>query len=352
VRIGDLQLDNDVALAPMAAVTNAPFRALAKEMGCGLTVTEMVSSEALVRGKGGTDLRMERAPGEWPLSIQLFGCDPAVMAEAAGMVEDAGAEIVDVNMGCPVDKIAGRGGGVALMREPSAAAAIVAAMAKRVRIPVTAKIRAGWDDAHLNAPEVARALEDAGAKAIAVHARTKEQVHAGAARWDVVARVKASVRVPVIGNGGIRGAADARAMKESTGCDGVMVARGAQGNPWIFRSILAGEDLPPTRAERFAAVRGHLRHYVEYAGMRRAATEMRKHLCWYLRGLPGAAQIRDHLHRLDGEREYLDLLGEYEASLASVPEAGGDPAWAWDTPRTTTPAVRDRARGGPRSPHR
>ncbi len=317
VHIGDIELSNDVSLAPMAAVTNAPFRALAKEMGCGLTVTEMVSSEALVRGKGGTDLRMERAPGEWPLSIQLFGCDAAVMAEAAAMVEDAGAEIVDVNMGCPVDKIAGRGGGVALMKEPASAAAIVAAMSRRVKIPVTAKIRAGWDAAHVNAPEVARALEDAGAKAIAVHARTKEQVHAGEARWDVIARVKASVRVPVIGNGGIKTVADARAMKDATGCDGVMVARGAQGNPWIFRSILAGEERPPSRAERFHAVRRHLRHYVEHAGMRRAATEMRKHLCWYLRGLPGSAEIRNHLHRLDSEGEYLELLEGYEAALVS-----------------------------------
>lgn len=316
-RIGSVPVSNHVALAPMAAVTNAPFRALAKEMGCGLTVTEMVSSDALVRGKFGTDLRMERAPGETPLSIQLFGCEPDVMAEAAAMVEEAGAEIVDVNMGCPVDKIAGKGGGVALMKEPSGAAQIVRAMAKRVTIPVTAKIRAGWDDAHVNAPEVAKALEDAGAAAVFVHARTKEQVHAGAARWEVIERVKRSVSIPVWGNGGIKTVDDARRMREETGCDGVMVARGAQGNPWVFRSILAGEERPPTVAERFHAVRRHLRHYVTFAGMHRAATEMRKHLCWYLRGLPGSAEIRHELHRLSTEETYLELLDSYESRLVS-----------------------------------
>jgi tRNA-dihydrouridine synthase B len=317
-RIGSIPLANDVALAPMAAVTNAPFRALAKEMGCGLTVTEMVSSEALVRGKFGTDLRMERAPGETPLSIQIFGCDPDVMADAAERVEASGAEIVDVNMGCPVDKIAGRGGGVALMREPAGAAAIVRAMARRVRIPVTAKIRAGWDDAHVNAPEVARALEDAGAAAVFVHARTKEQVHGGDARWEVIARVKRAVSVPVWGNGGVRSVADARRMKEQTGCDGVMVARGAQGNPWIFRSLLAGVERPPSLAERFQVVRRHLHHYVVFAGMRRAANEMRKHLCWYLRGLPGSAEIRDALHRLTSEAAYLELLTRYEGTLSPL----------------------------------
>jgi nifR3 family TIM-barrel protein len=316
MQIGPVRLENDLALAPMAAVTNAPFRALAKEMGCGLTVTEMVSSEALVRGKFGTDLRMERAPGEHPLSIQLFGCDAAVMAAAAEEVEQAGAEIVDVNMGCPVDKVAGKGGGVALMREPAGAAAIVREMARRVRIPVTAKIRAGWDDSHVNAPEVARALEDAGAQAVFVHARTKEQVHAGTARWDVIRRVKESVSIPVWGNGGVRSVADGRRMKEETGCDGVMVARAAQGNPWIFRSLLAGEERPPTIAERFHAVRRHLSHYVAFAGMRRAATEMRKHLCWYLKGMPGAAEVRNELHRLSSEDAYLELLDRYERAVS------------------------------------
>jgi tRNA-dihydrouridine synthase B len=324
VRIGPVELSGDTALAPMAAVTNAPFRQLCREHGCSITVTEMVASEALVRGVGRNELRMERAPGETPLIVQLFGGKPDTMAEAARIaVEEAGAEIVDINMGCPVRKILGSGAGVALMREPDRAAAIVRAMVQAVgdRVPVTVKIRAGWDEESMNAPEFAKQLEGAGAAAIAIHARTKEQVHSGAARWEVIAAVKRAVSVPVMGNGGIATIDDVRRMKAETGCDVVMLGRAAHGNPWIFRSLLAGRDLPPTTAERFAAVRRHLDLYIAWAGEGTAVREMRKHLAWYLRGMPNCAELRMKMQRMTSAAVIRSILEEYERDVAGAETA-------------------------------
>jgi tRNA-dihydrouridine synthase B len=324
------------ALAPMAAITNPPFRTLAKEHGCGLTVTEMVSSDALVRGGpnglGAAQLRMERAPIESFYVVQLFGGDPDIMAEAARIVEADGADVVDINMGCPVRKIAGKcNAGVSLMKEPERAASLVRAMTKAVKIPVTAKIRAGWDDQHINAPEVAKALEDAGAAMISVHARTKEMVHKGDPRLEILADVKKSVSVPVLGNGGVKSVAEARRMHNETGCDGVMIGRGAHGNPWVFRSMIEGRDYVATIAERFEAMARHFELYVMYGGDHRAAREMRKHLIWYLTGMPSAAQFRAELHRLmtaEAMREAIEryrddvMTGRFAHMLAD--DARGD----------------------------
>ncbi len=303
------------ALAPMAAITNAPFRAICKAHGCGLTVTEMVSAEALVRNAKKTRVRMDRAAGEEILSVQLFGGTAAVMAEATRIAQDAGADIVDVNMGCPVRKISGGGAGVALMREPARAAAIVEAMVRVARVPVTVKLRAGWDDSSVNAPDVARAVEQAGAALIAVHGRTRDQVHAGEARWEVIGAVKQAVRVPVLGNGGVRTVEDALRMKRVSGCDGVMIARGAQGNPWIFRGIAAGKEEAPSASERFAVMRRHLCLYVEQVGEARAVIEIRKHLCWYVATLPGSAAFREELHAANDRDALEALIDRYEESV-------------------------------------
>jgi tRNA-dihydrouridine synthase B len=295
------------ALAPMANITNPPFRTVAREHGCGMTVTEMVSAEFLVRdvregreGQGLAALRTERAPGEDFYVVQLFGGDADTMAEAARIVEAAGADVIDINMGCPVRKITGRcSAGVALMREPERAGAIVRAMTDAVRVPVTAKIRAGWDEQHANAPEFARRLEDAGAALIAVHARTRTMVHQGDPRLSIVRAVKEAVSVPVFGNGGVASLADARRMHRETGCDGVMIGRGAHGNPWLFRALAQGEEQPPTVDERFAVMLRHFELYLEWCGEARTAREMRKHLAWYASHLPGGESLRTELHRMD-----------------------------------------------------
>jgi nifR3 family TIM-barrel protein len=310
------------ALAPMAAITNPPFRTLAKEHGCGMTVTEMVSSDALVRGgpsgAGAAQLRMERAPIESFYVVQLFGGDPEIMAEAARIVEADGADVVDINMGCPVRKIAGKcNAGVSLMREPERAASLVRAMTDAVKIPVTAKIRAGWDDQHINAPEVAKALEDAGAAMIAVHGRTKEMVHKGDPRLEIIRLVKEAVKVPVFGNGGIKTVEDARRMHRETDCDGVMIGRGAHGNPWVFKSMIEGRDYTASTEERFEAMLRHFELYVMYGGEQRTAREMRKHLVWYLAGLPGSAQFRAELHRLDSAHAMREAIETYRHAVLS-----------------------------------
>lgn len=316
MRIGSMTIPDGGVLAPMAAVTNAPFRQVCREHGAGLTVTEMVASEALVRGIGKVALRMERAPGERPLVVQLFGGDPRVMAEAASIVvEETGAEVVDVNMGCPVRKINCTGAGVALMREPQKAASIVRAMCDAVKVPVTVKIRAGIDDDSITAPEFAKTLVDAGAQAIAIHARTKSQVHAGKARWDIIRSVKEAVSVPVMGNGGVHTPEDALRMKHETGCDAVMVGRAAQGNPWFFRGLNEGRTYLPSVDERFAAIRRHVALYVEWAGEALAVRELRKHLSWYLRGMPGSAALRARLQSMVSEAALHAAIDDYEADV-------------------------------------
>lgn len=297
--IGGRQLDAPVVLAPMAGVTNAAFRQLCREQGAALTVTEMVMAQALVGGHSTTRAMAHVGSDEHPISVQLCGTVPSLMAEAARLVEADGADAVDINMGCPAPKICRTGCGAALPRDLNRAEAVVSAVSAAVRIPVTVKLRAGWD--RLSAPETARRLAGAGARAIAVHCRTRFQIHSGAADWRVVAAVREATpdEVPVIANGDVRSGADARRLIGEYGADMVMVARGALGNPWVFHEIR--EDILngpgparslPSFADKVAMVLRHLELLVRLKGEHIAVLEMRRHSCHYLRSVAGAAQVR------------------------------------------------------------
>ncbi len=286
------------ALAPMANVTNPPFRSLARDFGCGLTVSEMVASRHLVEGgvAGLNALRMERAPGTGPHVVQLLGGDPSIMAEAARMAEAEGADALDVNMGCPIRRIRhGHDAGVALMGDPSRAAAVIDAMVRAVKIPVSAKLRAGTSDDNVNAVEVARAVVDAGASMLTVHARTADAGHQGRARLSVIAAVKRAVPVTVLGNGGVRTVRDAVEMVNETQCDGVMIGRGALGNPWLFRALATGEEQRVTLGDRRSAVLEYARWYVAFVGESAACREVRKHVRWFFADTEVEESVRAQL---------------------------------------------------------
>jgi tRNA-dihydrouridine synthase B len=313
------------ALAPMANVTNPPFRSLARSFGCGLTVSEMVASQHLVKGgvSGLNALRMERAPGPGPHVVQLLGADPALMAEAARICEAEGADALDVNMGCPIRRIQhGCEAGVALMRAPTRAAAVLEAMAKAVKIPVSAKLRAGASAAEINAVAVARALEQAGAAMLTVHARTADSVHDGAPRLAVLAAVKSSVNIPVIGNGGVRTVEHALRMVRETGCDGVMIGRGALGNPWLFRALATGRAVEVTLSARRDAALEYARWYAAFVGEAKASRELRKYLRWFFADTEAEASLRPALAALDSlasiERT-LDALVQTEGGSCTPP---------------------------------
>ena len=314
-----------VVLGPMAGVTEAPFRGICKRMGATLTYTEMISAKGLHYNP---DARVSRAmltfdPAETPCAVQLFGSEPALMAEqAARIVAEYCQHVacIDINMGCPVTKVVSNGEGSALMRTPELAAEIVGKLAEAVRVPVTVKFRKGWDEANANAVEFARAMEAAGASALCIHGRTRQQFYRGTADWDVIASVKAAVGVPVIGSGDVFSAADAKAMLDRTGADAVMVARGAQGNPWIFREARAlidhGEVLaPPSAFERVEMAREHARALVAFGG-EHAVARMRKHVGWYITGMPGASHVRERVNHIGSSAELDSLLIEYREYLA------------------------------------
>ena len=324
--VADILARGRVLLAPMAGVTEAPFRGICKRFGAGLTYTEMVSVKALSYTPDNRRTRelLSFAPEETPCAVQVYGSEPDLMAEQVALLAARYGDdiaVIDINMGCPVTKVVAKGEGSALMRDPAAAAAIVSAVAAASSLPVTVKIRSGWDDAHINAAEFARAMEAAGAAAIAVHGRTREQFYHGKADWDVIGAVKAAVDVPVVGSGDLFSAADVRDMLQRTGADAAMVARGAQGNPWIFREALAlletGEAVdPPTSLERIDMAREHARALVEFGG-RRAFVRMRKHVAWYIAGMPGAARMRAAVNDCVSYEELAGLLAEYRAYVAS-----------------------------------
>jgi nifR3 family TIM-barrel protein len=305
----------------MAGVSERPFRVLAREMGASLAPTELVSAAGLIRNSGRSRKFLARDPSERPFCVQLFGGDAALMAEASIRAREAGADILDINMGCPVPKVTKNGAGSALLCHPERAAELVSAMRVASGLPVTVKIRAGWDSRSVNAPEVAQALEAAGAAAVALHARTRAQGYSGHSDWTLIARVKAAVRIPVIGNGDVRSPDDAARMMRETGCDAVMVGRAALGYPWIFRELRGGEA--PTAEERCTVVRRHFEEHLELVGDElHGIRQFRKHLLWYARGLRGAAAFRSRAMTLEGRSEILDAVERFFTG-ADVYESAG-----------------------------
>ena len=305
-------------LAPMAGVTDAAMRLLCHEQGAAWAVSEMLSAKGWVFSKGKNQNALDilkRLPGEGVAGLQLFGSEPQYMAAAVRELEDWGFQFIDINFGCPAPKITGNGEGSAMMRNPDGVAAVVQATVNATRLPVTVKIRSGWDDEHINAPEIAHICEDSGAQAVAVHARTRMQQYAGQADWSVIRRVKENVRVPVFGNGDIRSGADALRMLEETGCDGVIVGRAAQGNPWLFREIAAalrGESaLPPSPAERAAMALRHFDLEVALFGEKRGVLEMRKHIAWYVHGMTGASKFRETINQIQDAEAVKAALVEF-----------------------------------------
>ena len=324
IRIGQVTFDSPFLLAPLAGVSDSPFRRLAREQGAGGVYTEMVSADGLVRGSQATLDYCAFEPEERPIGVQLFGSDPGVMADAAGRLGDLPPErrpdLVDINLGCPVRKVVNRRAGAALLQDVPRIRAIVARMAAACRLPVTAKIRLGWDGHSRNAVEVCRALEEAGAAAVAIHARTRAEKFSGLAHWEMIGEAKRAVGIPVIGNGDVRTPEDALRMLRDTGCDAVMLGRAAFGDPWVFRRVRArherGEALPPpTAAERLAAGIRHLDLMVRSVGPAASTREMRKHVAWYIKGLPHCARVREQVNRTQGVEEMVALLTAYLREL-------------------------------------
>ena len=304
LKIGDVSLKNNLILAPMAGVTDLPFRLLCKEQGAGLLCMEMISAKAIYFNNKNTEELLTIDEREPPVSLQLFGSDPDIISEMAKKIENRPFSILDINMGCPVPKVAGNGEGSALMKNPKLVEEIVSKTAKAIKKPVTVKIRKGFDDEHINAVEIARIAESAGAAAVAVHGRTREQYYSGKADWDIIRQVKEAVKIPVIGNGDVTSPEAARQLMETTGCDGIMIGRGAQGNPWIFRQILhwmeTGEEEPkPDLEEVKAMILRHARMLVEYKGAYTGIREMRKHVAWYTAGYPNSAKLRARVNEIE-----------------------------------------------------
>lgn len=302
--IGNVELPNQVILAPMAGVSDIAFRLLCHEQGAGLVCSEMVSAKAILYGNKNTEELLQIHPEEGAVSLQLFGSDPDIVSEMAKRIEERPFAVLDLNMGCPVPKVVNNGEGSALMKDPLLAGRIVEKTAKAIQKPLTVKIRKGFDDDHVNAVEMAHILQESGAAAVAVHGRTREQYYSGQADWDIIAQVKAAVKIPVIGNGDVTDGESALRLLKKTGCDGVMIGRGAQGNPWVFREVTAaleGREIPPrpTRQELYDMIARHAQLAVQYKGEYITVREMRKHLAWYTTGLPHAAALRRQINSIE-----------------------------------------------------
>lgn len=315
LQIGTVTLENNLILAPMAGVTDLPFRLLCKEQGAGLVCMEMVSAKAISYKNKNTKELLNIDEREHPVSLQLFGSDPDIISEIAKEIEELPFDILDINMGCPVPKVVNNGDGSALMKNPLLAGQIIEKTAKAIQKPVTVKIRKGFDDKHINAVEMARIAQESGAAAVAVHGRTREQYYSGKADWDIIRQVKEAVKIPVIGNGDLLTGKDVKRMEEQTGCDGFMIARGVQGNPWIFQNIMhymeTGEELQkPPMEEMVKMMLRHARMLIAYKGDYTGIREMRKHAAWYTGGYRNAAKLRGRMNDIESYQELSSLFEE------------------------------------------
>lgn len=304
LKIGNVTLANNLILAPMAGVTDLPFRLLCKEQGAGLICMEMVSAKAIFYNNKNTEMLLEIKEEERPVSLQLFGSDADIMSEMAKRIEERPFDILDINMGCPVPKVVNNGEGSALMKNPKLVEEIITKMVKAIQKPVTVKIRKGFDDAHVNAVEIAKIAEGCGAAAVAVHGRTREQYYFGKADWDIIAKVKEAISIPVIGNGDVTDAISAKALVEQTGCDGIMIGRAIRGNPFLFSEILSYFETGkikerPTNEEVLKTILRHAQMQLQYKGEYLGVREMRKHVSWYSAGYPNSARLRAKVNEME-----------------------------------------------------
>ena len=324
MQIGSLTLENNTILAPLAGITNLPFRLLAKEAGCGLVCSEMISSHGLVYKSEKTIKMLGSTPEEKPLSVQLFGSKPEIMAEAAAIVESSGADIVDINFGCSVRKVIRTGSGAALMRTPGLAEDLLKAVRRAIRMPLTIKIRSGWDASGAQAVNISMIAANCGVDAVTVHPRTAGQLFGGRADWSIIAAIKEKVSIPVIGNGDIMSAGDAVRMLDETGCDGVMIGRKAIGNPDIFSCVVARikgeEDAEEDIAHRFDLMIRYLKMSIKYIGEEQACRMMRSRLGWFTKGMHKSSQFREAIKHLASEKEGVELIDDYRNSLLREPE--------------------------------
>ena len=318
LQIGNVTLENNLILAPMAGVSDLPFRLLCREQGAGLVCMEMVSAKAILYKNRNTEELLTIDPKEHPVSLQLFGSDPDIISEIAKQIEERPFDILDLNMGCPVPKVVNNGDGSALMKNPRLAGEIIEKTARAIKKPLTVKIRKGFDDAHVNAVELAHIAQESGAAAVAVHGRTREQYYAGHADWDIIRQVKEAVSIPVIGNGDIRTPEDVAAMAEQTGCDGYMIARGAEGKPWIVRQILhdfeTGEHLArPDLSEVTEMLLRHAKMQIDCKGDYTGIREIRKHAAWYTAGYRNSSKLRGRINEVENYEQLEALFREVES---------------------------------------